>query len=142
VIIFVAIVVFALLPIFTTMLAMIDSRMLVARAEFLIDEVLPQTYLYLDQTSLGSGQLNLATSVVESFVRQRVALGLPDTLANRLEIIDVSIDKIPVSYASGHWLGEHQPAEIPAVTCLAIVRDYSGKAIYLRRTVELTMEGP
>lgn len=114
---------FAILPLATLIIQGFESEITLLRAGEFIDEILPQTYLCLDEVALANGGTPAAPAVVDQFVRNRAAATLPAILAGRLRIEQVRLD--------------YQPGDLPVVYCTVRVTPSLGSPVTLTRSAKL-----
>jgi hypothetical protein len=129
-----------LLPLGTEGLYLLHDLILLQRAGNYLDEVLPAGYNCLSANALADGHLEIDPSTLDTTIRHCFFESLPFLLKNRLLLTTVNLRWQIIPNDPNHWMGAHQPRELPVITMTAVLVDHHGQSIPLDRSIELLFD--
>jgi hypothetical protein len=136
-IIFVFSVLLLLLPIGLTGICQLCDLIMISRAKYFQEQLMPAVYACLDITELAEGRPVLNAIQAENYLRSRFNATMPITLRNRLRIDRIELYEQKILPDPSHWMGGNQPLKVPVVVLYTVYRDHQGRDIFLHSAIEL-----
>jgi hypothetical protein len=116
------------------------DAVLLQQSQNFLEQLLPVSYLNLDQDRLSEGYPVLQVAEAETQLRHRFSLMLPALLKNRLRLDGIEYLARRIRPDPAHWMGGNQPGELPVVILHAVFLDHRGQEIHLRQAIEILLD--